>query len=33
MVPRQSFSVVVEMALEAEVRLYERLRARVRVTA
>ncbi len=31
--PRQSFSVVVEMSLETEVRLYERLRTRVRVTA
>lgn len=29
--PRQSFAVVVELALEAEVRLYERLRARVRL--
>lgn len=31
--PRQAFAVVVEMALETEVRLYERMRTRVRVTA
>jgi Subtilase family len=31
--PRQAFAVVVEMATETEVQLYERLRARVRVTA
>jgi hypothetical protein len=31
--PRQAFAVVVELAMEAEVRLYERLRTRVRVTA
>lgn len=29
--PRQAFAVVVELAVEAEVRLYERLRARVRL--
>lgn len=31
--PRQAFAVVVELALEAEVRLYERLRARVRLSS
>jgi hypothetical protein len=31
--PRQAFAVVVEMALETEVRLYERMRTQVRVTA
>lgn len=31
--PRQAYSVVVEMALETEVKLYETLRARVRVKA
>jgi len=30
--PRQAFAVVVEMAMETEVRLYDRLRARARVT-
>ncbi len=31
--PRQAFAVVVEIAHEAEVQLYERLRQRVRVQA